>query len=136
MSFRNEFKKIKNESLKVKLEYIFTYYWLPIVIAAVLLVTLVSQVIHFATQKEIVLSGHCINAVFEQAQSEQLLNDVFQKMNINQGTGEIAFSNSLLSSEDLYSIVTTHQLIAAKIASKYLDFLAVNTVRMSQKDSS
>lgn len=101
-------------------------------IAAVLLVTLVSQVIHFATQKEIVLSGHCINAVFEQAQSEQFLNDVFQKMNINQGTGEIAFSNSLLSSEDLYSIVTTHQLIAAKIASKSLDFLAGDADTLAQ----
>ena len=132
MSFRSEYAKIKNDSLKVRLEFIFTYYWLPIVIASALLVTLVALTVHFTTQKETVLSGHCVNAVFEQTEAEAFLTDVSQKMNIDERTGEIALSNSLLSTEDLYGVTTTHQLVTAQIAAKALDFLAGDARTLAQ----
>lgn len=132
MSFRNEFHKLKNESLKVKLEYIFTYYWIPILTVAALLVILVSQMIHFATRKEAVLSGHFINAIFEQEDSERFLSDVSSKMNIEEKTSEISLSNSLLSSDDPYSMMAAHQLITAQIAAKSLDFLVGDIDTLSQ----
>jgi hypothetical protein len=125
--FLYEFRKLKNEGWKAKVSYILTYYWIPIVVILVLLAVLISQVIHFATKKEVALSGHWINAVFEQADSEKFLADATAELGIDSNTCKIAFSNSLLTDGDKHSEVATHQLIAAKIASQSLDFLVADT---------
>ena len=122
-----EFKKLKNESWKVKLEHILTYYWIPILVAAAVLIFLISQAIHFATMKETVLSGRCINAVFDASASQRFLQDVSAELDIDESKSEIKLSHSLLSSEDLYNSVVTHQLIAAEIAANSLDFLIGET---------
>ena len=124
MSFRSEFAKIKNESLKVKLDYIFSYYWIPMLIALLLIFTLIPEIIYLATQKETVLSGHCIDAVFELEDSEQFIKDVSSKLGIDESKEEFALTTSLLITEDLEGVIATHQLISAQITSRSLDFLS------------
>lgn len=127
-----EFKKLKNESWQVKLEYILTYYRLPILIILTVLVILISQMIHFATMKETVLSGRCINAVFDSSASQQFLDKLSKELNIDEGKSKLTLSHSLLSSEDIQNSIVTHQLITAEIAANSLDFLICETQTLLQ----
>ena len=118
-----EFKKLKNESTKVKLDYIATYYWIPILAAVILLVIVISQVVHFTTAKDMALSGRFINANADETLSQKYIQRVSKTLGIDEGESEISLSNSFLSADDMQSTLATRQLIAAEAAAKSLDFL-------------
>ena len=131
-NYINEFKKLKNESLKVKLGYILTYYWIPIVIVLFVLVFLISQIIHYATMKDDALSIHCINAAYQQQDSRQFLSEVTQKLGIDSSTSEIAFANTPLSRDDVYTQFAIHQQITAKLTARSMDFLVSDVLFLLQ----
>lgn len=122
-----EFKKLKNEPLKTKVEYIFTYYWIPILVFAVLLVILISQIIHLSSAKETVLSGHCINAAAESIDAEQFIANFAASFEIDTEENEISILTSQFLPGASYDSYVTNQLITAKIAAKSLDFIAADS---------
>ena len=127
-----EFKKLENKSWQVKLDHILTYYRLPLLITLTLLVILISQITHFATMKETVLSGRCINAVYDASVSQQFLDKLSDELNIDKNRSKLTLSHSLLSSKDIQSSIITHQLITAEIAANSLDFLVGETQTLLQ----
>lgn len=127
-----EFKKLKNKSWQVKLDYILTYYRLPLLIILIVLVILISQITHFATMKETILSGRCINAVYDTSFSQQFLDKLSDELNIDKNKSKLTLSHSLLSSEDIQNSIITHQLITAEIAANSLDFLVGETQTLLQ----
>jgi hypothetical protein len=131
-NYINEFKKLKNESLKVKLSHILTYYWIPIAIILFVLFFLVSMIVHYATRKDAALSIHCINAVYQTQASDQFLSNAEQELGIDSSTSEIAFANSPLTRDDVYTQVTIHQQIAAKLTSHSMDFLVSDVLFLLQ----
>ena len=127
-----EFQKLKNESWRVKLEHIMTYYRLPILVILTVFAILISQIIHVTTMKETVLSGRCINAVFDSSASRQFLDKLSDELNIDESKSKLTLSHSLLSSEDIQNSIVTHQLITAEIAANSLDFLISETQTLLQ----
>ena len=120
---QEEFHKLKGESIQVKLEYIATYYWIPILSVVILLAIVISQVIHFSTAKDIALSGHFINANPDKTLSQEYVQYVSKTLDIDESKSEISLSNCFLYADDIQSALATHQLIAAEVAAKSLDFL-------------
>ena len=121
-----EFQKLKNEPLKTKLEYIFTYYWIPILVVAVLLVVLISQIIHLTSVKETVLSGHCINATAESADADKFIADFAISLGVDSEKSEISILTSQFLPSASYDSYVANQLITAKIATKSLDFIVAD----------
>ena len=131
-NYINEFKKLKNESLKVKLEHILTYYWIPIAIFLFVLVFIVSQVVHYATMKDDALSIHCINAAYQQQNAKQFLSDAMQQLGIDSSTSQINLANSPLSKDDISTQIAIHQQIAAKLTARSMDFMVSDVLFLLQ----
>lgn len=125
-----EFKKLKNESLKTKIEYIFTYYWIPLLIFTILMIVLISQILHFTSKKETVLSGHCINAYY--TDSQQYMTGFSEYCGIQTDSQQVSVTTTSLSTDDAYADYVSNQLITAKIASKSLDFLTGDSQTLLQ----
>lgn len=61
-----QLKNLKGKPLKQKLEHIFTYYWIPILVTTAFLIFAISYIVYIATMKDSALSVICINAFAEQ----------------------------------------------------------------------
>ena len=57
-----QLKNLKGKPFKQKVEHIVTYFWLPIVITLVILISLGSYIVHVVTMKDMALSVNCLNA--------------------------------------------------------------------------
>jgi len=121
-----EFKKLKDEPLKTKVEYIFTYYWIPILAFVILIAILISQIIHFSNAKETILSGHCINATGDSSGAAQFVATFAESSGIDTASSEISIVTSQFSPGASYDSYVANQLITAKIAAKSLDFITAD----------
>ena len=57
-----QLKKLKGKPLKQKVAHILTYFWLQILIVAVVVLCAVSYIVHVATVKDTALHVTCVNA--------------------------------------------------------------------------
>lgn len=121
---RNEFKKLKGEPLKVKLDYILSYYWIPIVAFIAIVAILISQIVHIATQKDCLLSGFCLNAIADHQATGQYVQQLSQAAGLDPETQKISFSTGAMLDSDPQSSYMTAQMLTARIAADDLDVLA------------
>jgi hypothetical protein len=69
-----QLKQLKGKPLKQQLEHIVTYFWLPILLTAAILIATVSYVVHLVTLKEEALNVMCVNAVSNIEADEEVEN--------------------------------------------------------------
>ena len=90
-----QLKNLKGKPLKQKLEHIFTYYWIPILVVAATLGFILSYIIHLATVKDPGLTVTCINAYAEQDQVEAYMTAFAQQADIDLDQYEVRLSTDM-----------------------------------------
>lgn len=122
-----QLKNLKGKPLKQKLEHIFTYYWIPILVVAATLCFTVAYVVHLATVKDPGLTITCINAYAQPDQAEAYMTEFARKADIDLDQYEVRLSTELyISDENLMESYDTLQVLGAYIAAQDLDMLVSN----------
>ena len=119
-----QLKNLKGKPLKQKLEHIFTYYWIPILVVAVTLCFIVAYAVHLATVKEPGLTVTCINAYAEQDQVEAYMTAFARQADIDLDQYEVRLSTDLrISDDNLLESYDTLQVLGAHMAAQTIDVL-------------
>ncbi len=119
-----QLKNLKGKPLKQKLEHIFTYYWIPILVVAVTLCFIVAYTVHLATVKEPGLTVTCINAYAQRDQAEAYMTAFAQRADIDLEQYEVRLSADLrISDDNLLEAYDTFQVLGAHMAAQAIDML-------------
>lgn len=133
-----QLKNLKGKPFKQKVEHIVTYFWLPIVITLVILISLGSYIVHIVTMKDMALSVICLNAFSDAEAGTAYATDFAQKAGIDLEEYEIYVATDLtLSDQDPMNSYNTVQVLIAQVAAHSVDILAgdlTNTTRYFYQD--
>lgn len=122
-----QLKQLKGKPFKQKAEHIITYFWLPILLALVLLGSIVSYIVHITTQKDVALNILCLNTLAEQETAEAYLAEFSEAAGIDLEKYEMHISTDLLLDDtDLSGSYDIAQLLAAQIAAQSLDVIVAD----------
>ena len=122
-----QLKQLKGKPLKQKLEHIVTYFWLPILLTAAILIGTVSYIVHLVTLKEEALNVMCVNAVSHIEEEEAFMNDFAQSVGIDLDEYEVYISTNLsVSTEALYSSYEAVQALVARLVAGSVDVMAAD----------
>lgn len=123
----NNTKKILKEgTASQKLEYIWDYYKLPILLFLFTLLFIGSFVHAKVTAKEYVLQGMFLNSVAEIDTAEQFKQDYLANCPIDPSEEDVFFDTSIYYSNDSSADTTSYQsmqVISARIAAGEIDFM-------------
>jgi len=119
-----QLKKLKGKPLKQKLEYILTYFWLPIVLFLALTIAVGSYICHRVTMKDMALSVICINAYADSEDAKTIALDFAKEAEIDMNEYDVDISTDLiLDGENLSVDYYTAQKIAGQISAASVDLL-------------
>ena len=119
-----QLKNLKGKPLKQKLEHIFTYYWIPILVVAATLCFTVAYAVHLVTVKDPGLTVTCINAYAQLDQAETYMTEFARKADIDLDQYEVRLSAELyISEENLMDSYDTLQVLGAHMAAQAIDVL-------------
>lgn len=122
-----QLKNLKGKPLKQKLEHIITYFWLPIVIIAVLLYCGVSYIVHLATVKETALNVVCLNAFVQPGAGDAYAQSFAEAAGIDLEEYELVMTTDLNITEgDVGTSYETAQVITAQIVAHTLDVMTAD----------
>jgi hypothetical protein len=125
--FREEREALKNGSMKQRISYYWLYYKWYVIVAAAIIVFIVSFVHNILTRKEDAFAAAFINA-WEQEDAENYLNDFVVDAGIDTSKFQINMDSNLYITEgslDQTTMVTTQKLMVY-IAASSLDILAAD----------
>ena len=127
-----QLKNLKGKPLKQKLEHIFTYYWIPIMVIVVILGVAVSYIVHLATMKDSGLTVTCINAYAERDQVEAYITEFAQQAKIDLDQYEVRLSTDMtILNDDLMNSYDTIQTLTAQIAGQTIDMIVSDPQTLS-----
>lgn len=122
-----QLKQLKGKPLKQKLEHIVTYFWLPILLTAAILIATVSYIVHLVTLKEDALNVMCVNAVSYIEAEEAFMNEFAQSAGIDLDAYVVDMSTTLsVSTEALYNSYEAAQAMVAQLAAGSVDVMAAD----------
>lgn len=122
-----QLKQLKGKPLKQKLEHIVTYFWLPILLTAAILIATVSYIVHLVTLKEDALNVMCVNAVSYIEAEEAFMNEFAQSVGIDPDAYVVDMSTTLsVSTEALYNSYEAAQAMVAQLAAGSVDVMAAD----------
>ncbi len=93
-------KDLRGYPIRKKLQFIWDYYKLPLVIAAILLTVTVSVVHKYLTAKEPVLYLAAVNVVTGETLTEQLTDGFLDFLNMDPGKTEVVYYSNLFLTDD------------------------------------
>ena len=120
---RGEWKKMKDQPLKVRLAYFWDYYKWPTIVAVLLVIALAYTVTVRLNQKEAVLSGILINSSMP-LEDPAFLQEFCQETGVDTKKQELSLLIGLSLEADNPSVgIMTYQRIHAGVAAQDTDFL-------------
>ena len=125
---RKYLKELKGQPLKKKLEHIFTYYWIPIVIVLSLVFFLSWYITEQVTRKDSALFGYCINGAhvgeLDDPTVEKFADKYIEFAGIDTEESEVTFIDNFFILYDQYDESTYNniQSLFAHIAAEQVDF--------------
>lgn len=123
-----QLKNLKGKPLKVKLEHIFTYFWLPILLTVVTLFCIVSYVVHVATMKDNALTVTCINALSDPEKTDAYALELARELEVDLEDYYVRIATEVtMSDKDMLTSYESAQMLAAQVASGDVDVLASDT---------
>lgn len=126
-----QLKNLKGKPLKQKLEHIFTYFWMPIVVVVAVLGLTVSYIVHLATVKDPGLTVTCINAHAGSSQVEAYITEFAQQAQIDLEQYEVRLSTDMVITEDLMDSYETIQALTAQIGAGAIDVIVSDLQTLS-----
>ena len=111
---RYQLRQLKGKPLKSKVSHIISYFWIPIVAVAVLIVLLISQVSSLTNRKDTVLHITCINAVAKPEAVEDYCSQLSQLLQVDQSKHIIGVDTSILVYQD--NMPESYQIVQKLIA--------------------
>ena len=128
-----QLKNLKGKPLKQKLEHIFTYYWIPILVTTAFLIFAISYIVHIATMKDSALSVICINAFAEQENIDFYTQKFAESTGIDTQKYEIWISPDVTISEsDPMTSYESSQFLMTLISAQSVDVLAGDLETMTR----
>ena len=122
-----QLKQLKGKPLKQQLEHIVTYFWLPILLTAAILIATVSYAVHLVTLKEEALNVICVNAVSNIEADEAFMNEFAQSAGIDLDEYVVYMSTNLsVSMEAPYTSPEAVQAIIAQLIAGSVDVMAAD----------
>lgn len=119
-----QLKKMKGKPLKQKVEYIVTYYWLPIVIALAMIIAVGSYIVHLSTMNDVALHMICLNAFAESEETEKFETEFAENVGIDLNQYDVHISTDLiLNDADLSNAYSTIQVLGSQTAAHSVDLL-------------
>ena len=119
-----QLKKLKGKPYKEIIEYILSYYWIPIVIGVVSAVLLISIIVTHVTRKEPALTVCCINSAADQEASKAYGEQFAKDAGIDLSENEIRIITNLnIMDPDAIASYQSAQTLLAMIASESLDVI-------------
>ena len=118
-------------SLSEKLDYLYTYYKLPILLACIALFLLGAGIYHLFTQKDVRLYLACVNVSISSSLEEDLNGGFISSVGGNPNKEEVLINQALYLSQDpaaenhQYEYASQMKIMAA-IASQQLDVVLMN----------
>lgn len=120
-----QLKNLKGKPLKQKLEHIFTYFWIPIVVVLAVLVFGISYIVHIVTMKDPALTVTCINAYSDTAKTDAYAEEFAGAAGIDLEEYEVRISGDVVISEmDLMTSYESAQVLVAQVAAQSIDVIA------------
>lgn len=124
---RNEWKKMKDQPLKVRLAFFWDYYKWPTIVVAVAAVALIYTVSTQLNRKEVVLSGMLINS-YTPLEEGEFLQEFCDSAGINVDKQEITLLTGLsMDTDNASADLMTYQRIHAGIGVRETDFLILDS---------
>jgi len=128
-----QLKNLKGKPLKQKLEHIFTYFWIPIVVVLAVLGFTVSYIVHIATMKDTALSVICLNSYVERDKTDTYTQEFAEKAGIDLEEYEIQLSTDLtVSDSDMAGSYESVQVLMAQIAAQSVDVMAADLANLTR----
>lgn len=128
-----QIKKLKGKSLKQKLEHIFTYYWIPILVVAVTLGFTVSYAVHLSTVKDPGLTVTCINAYAEQDQADAYITEFSRQTDIDLDKYEVRLSTDMvIFNDNPIESYETIEVLYAQIGAQIIDVMVSDSQTLCQ----
>ena len=120
-----QLKNLKGKPLWQKLEHIFTYFWIPILVILVVLVFGISYIVHISTMKDQALNVTCLNSFVDSTATDTYVQEFAEVAGIDLKESEVQISTDLyISDEDSLGSYETVQIMVAQIASQSIDVVA------------
>lgn len=128
-----QLKKLKGKPLKYKLEYICTYFWIPLLVTLAVLIFSVSYIVHIATMKDPALSVACINAITDHEKTDAYAQKFAESVGIDTQEYEVRISPDIVVSQgDLTTSYESSMILMAQIAAQSIDVMAGTQETMTQ----
>lgn len=127
-SIKEQWKSIKNRSLKEKISYFWDYYGIKSICLLLAVIILIAFIVSIATKKEYAFTGVFFGAQ-PQASAEQYLNDFGDAAGIDASQYELSVQSHLNIQMDqviTQEIYTSMETFSAMVAAKSVDCFAGN----------
>ena len=126
-----QLKQLKGKPLKVKVEHILTYYWVPIVAVLAVLIFSVSMIVHYVTMKASVLSVCCVNAIADESRVRGYLDAFLQTQGIDMDRNEATLRlDMIVESSNASSNYDNLQLLQGMLGANMIDVIAAPSALM------
>ena len=118
---REAWKNLKDRPLKEKLDHIWIYYRIPIIVGVACIAIVCSWVFSAMAQKETFLYCYCLDVVPNQEGASAMTQSFIQHAGIDPNKQDIII-NAELGTDDA-SLYDTLQILSVHVAAKEVDFL-------------
>ena len=119
-----QLKNLKGKPLKQKVEHIATYFWLPILLTLVLVISVGSYIAHVITMKDTALNVICLNAHPDGDTAKVFATNFAKDFGIDLKEYEVHISTDLiLDDTDLMNAYNVGQIVMTQIVTNSVDLL-------------
>lgn len=123
-AIRYHLKKLKGKPLKQNLEYVITYFWVPILTIVLLLLFISSYIINLVTTKDSALNIICMNSYAEDGNAESFITEYAQRAGIDLAEYTVNITAGMSVPDDtLIGSFETSQILFAQIAAQDIDLI-------------
>lgn len=117
-------KNLKGKPLKQKIGHIATFFWLPIVIALVIAISVGSYIVHLITTKDTALNVICLNSNSDDKAVAVFTASFTEHVGIDPSKYEVYISTDLtLDDSDSMNAYNVGQIVMTQIIAKSVDLL-------------
>ncbi len=126
-SFKGEMKKLRQMKFPEKLQYIFTYYWIPIFITIVAIIGITYTVHSFLTHRDLVLKGVILNdVIFDSKVKQTVSKDLEELLGVDRKKYEVHIEDAVLVGGPTVEDTNGQMKMSVYFMSRDVDFLIMD----------
>lgn len=120
----SQLRNLKGKSLKQKVEHVVTYFWLPILLTLVFVISIGSFIVRLLTTKDVALNVICLNAYSDGESPKVFAANFAEVAGIDSKKYEVYISTDLtLDDTDLMNAYNVEQIVMTQIVTNSVDLL-------------